>query len=732
MEQLFAVWFSAILGARGLSDRSSQARSILGGTFSTNCTQNLKLPCEVSGKCYSVDVVKDPTSIYADNLKSTDQIDKKLREKIRQKHLRIREVLQFRSVAGFFTYPLYVLNQLLFAEKYGLIGDKKPFVYMPEKHHYYNPCKSEGSEDFWHRWFQPISDVDYADVPEDEIWEFSQFSIVNIHHDKDGVHTYPYQLNGRRMRTDVGTEKWISCQRSRALPVVMKYFSLKPTILTEADRFWKANMGDAKVIGLHMRGTDKWINRKVLPAQYVEALKKLIRDHPDYKVFLATDDPRFIQAAGDIYNGSVIVRPAVREVQNTFYDHRVDEDVKVLDVLEDMVLLSKSDILVKSWSAVPEFSVYFKMRYNPDATLPVVEMQLNTDSSADANSGCAPETDKGSIHEHLPISVGGHVKKEVSFFANGTDGVCGTKTPRADSLLSLVTMMDAGQCSRSCTAHRTKAMGGNPAKEMQGNKTIVVVASRKKEDISWLGEQPACYIVMEKEADNMEIDSSVLAADGAGEASSYMTFISRMYENVADTTIFTGGDRKSESSLDLVTLLRSINPDAYSYASLDVKPTEKDDTESRCLLLGFNENHLQNREKDSFPGVPLAPVNIPVTTRMIVSQERILARSRVLYADLMEYTISAPTEVDTLLLDKMQKLSSEHIKSCVDADESLVDVDKRHQNLQLSWHVIFGDSWEKTETAEARALCGTSCTKENLSFIYFQSGVKTVNSTNVR
>mmetsp|Transcript_10871 Transcript_10871/g.26642 ORF Transcript_10871/g.26642 Transcript_10871/m.26642 type:complete len:622 (+) Transcript_10871:51-1916(+) len=331
-----------------------------------------------------------------------DTISHDLREKLRGKHLRIRSVLSWLPTAGFMTYPLFVLNQLRVAHKLGLIGDKKPFVYMPEPSHYFDAFNSGPDPEFWKRWFHPIAEVDPKEVKNSDIWEFSQATIGHIHHHVDSVHSYPYShANGTRFEHNLGTEDWIECQRDRARPL-MSYINLREDLVEEARRFYSDHLKNAtQVIGFHARGTDKWINRKVPPGVQIRMAKDFVKKHPNAKIFLATEDPTILTKYKTEIGNALVVRPAAQDPGNILYDDEVDRSVKAKDVILDSLILGMSDVLVKSWSAVPEYAVYCRLSGKLESPnkkpLIIVDMQLEApgvqSNSNISNAYCGTEKD---------------------------------------------------------------------------------------------------------------------------------------------------------------------------------------------------------------------------------------------------------------------------------------------------------------------------------------------------
>jgi len=356
--------------------------------------------CERSGACESVDLAATPGWWYGRypgllnaqiDLRKVQRLDAAA---LRRKHLRIRTIERFLDGCGFFTFPLMVMNQLWVAHRFGLIGDddvhdKKPFVYLPERHHYFDPPDDCGGDDrlrlandFWEKWFEPISNVSWHEVDEDDVWEFSQASLETMYYDPDGIHAYPYNN-----RHDDGSPSWIAEQRHRALEVMnIFHIQVQQSHLNESmtqfvDLFGaRDHQHQPPVIGLHMRGTDKFVTGKVDVAEYdIQVDRFLDRNNNNInaRIFLATDDEEYLQHMTRRYGRDQLRHLNVmREAGNVLYNDRVDKDAKCRDALLDMLALSYVDTLVKGWSAVSEFAVYFRQARNEERPLSIVDLQL--------------------------------------------------------------------------------------------------------------------------------------------------------------------------------------------------------------------------------------------------------------------------------------------------------------------------------------------------------------------
>mmetsp|Transcript_14590 Transcript_14590/g.29520 ORF Transcript_14590/g.29520 Transcript_14590/m.29520 type:complete len:415 (+) Transcript_14590:120-1364(+) len=322
--------------------------------------------CENTGTCLSVDIGAPDDILRHDTCNAevspwkVDDLDD-LREKVKGRHLRIRNINKFLSGCGFFTFPLIVMNQLLVAKRLDLIGDKAPFVYMPENHHYHDcyttPSDQSEKPDFWEKWFKPVGKTNWRTANESDVWEFTQDSILTIYYDPDGIHAYPYNNE-----EDTGSAKWLEGHRKRAYSV-MDQIAVKSELKDEAKVFYLSKFGsfDNPVLGLHMRGTDKFVMKKADPKDYVRLSHKYIEKHGNNtKLFLATDDRKYLEMMQEQFSNPMVSRPTMRSPENILYVDAVSKDQKAKDVLMDSLILAMTTSLVKSWSAVSEFSVYLR------------------------------------------------------------------------------------------------------------------------------------------------------------------------------------------------------------------------------------------------------------------------------------------------------------------------------------------------------------------------------------
>lgn len=318
-------------------------------------------PCEQSGACFSLDVADDHAFNYSFNGFPEAKLQKlaQVRQQLKGKRLRIRSLYKFLPGCGFYTFPLFVINQLELAFRWGLIGDKTPIVYMPENHHY-SDCHDDGNtetSEFWHKWFKPLNNAKPQDIDEADVWELSQDSIITAYYSNSSVHVYPYPKDDEWESGD----KWIAKQRDAATFIMKGFVHVKDEHVKLSIANFNAKFGNTKgpVLGLHMRGTDKFVHPVVDPALYVQETEQHLKRHPDSRVFLATDDSSYVKLMQDKFS-TVNLLKAERSKKNVLYNDAFPKDVKSAQVLQDSLALAQTDTLVKCWSGVSEFAVYFR------------------------------------------------------------------------------------------------------------------------------------------------------------------------------------------------------------------------------------------------------------------------------------------------------------------------------------------------------------------------------------
>ena len=293
--------------------------------------------------------------------------------------------------AGFFAYLLFVLNQLIFARKHGLV----PFVELGRctvngHDHYASGARNlyydeSHGPNVWAYFFEPVATALRSGSPskEDVVTLPSKMQWWLHHQAKGSVYAHYYGRYAHK-RNEGYDRAWYLKMRRRAHATLMEHIHVKPLIAREVDAFWSKHLAHRQpVLGIHARGTDKKAEIAgdiVHPQQYVRHIKAYVADHPNATLFVATDSPSFLRWLEHKFP-SLVVRNALRSERNAFLDAQLSDNYrKGADALIDALLLSRCDFLLKCSSALGEFAIYF----NPSLHERSVDVQFEGAGSSRA------------------------------------------------------------------------------------------------------------------------------------------------------------------------------------------------------------------------------------------------------------------------------------------------------------------------------------------------------------
>lgn len=165
-----------------------------------------------------------------------------------------------------------------------------------------------------------------------------------------------------------------SYNRQKAYQLIKKYIHLKPTIAKKIDDFVANNFKDYFILGIHYRGTDKISEAPRVPYEAVlEAIEKQVTllDF-DYRIFIATDEIEFINFISSKFPEKIIYRKETTRSENRNPVHVKSQNPYKVgeDALIDSVLLSKTNLLMRTSSNLSLWSTYF----NPD--IPIINLSF--------------------------------------------------------------------------------------------------------------------------------------------------------------------------------------------------------------------------------------------------------------------------------------------------------------------------------------------------------------------
>jgi len=250
---------------------------------------------------------------------------------------------------------------------------------------------SNYGENVWDYYFEPVMGISAATLD-------NYISDKQI--DENKIHEYPTGQILRWHTSEVGRiatfwandnvhnpEKWMKEKRALGRQFVQKYIRVKPTILKKVNDFYNAHLKGFNIIGVHIRGTDFAYAEPTKLEDYFKKIQSLDESSltPYQKIFLATDQKQFVEAFKNQFgNDRLVTYTAARSESNVpvFLDNKTSPFKKGEDVLIDILLLSKSDYLLKGAAAVGEYAMWFNPKL--DCTDFALKSQYDPTSSASA------------------------------------------------------------------------------------------------------------------------------------------------------------------------------------------------------------------------------------------------------------------------------------------------------------------------------------------------------------
>lgn len=190
----------------------------------------------------------------------------------------------------------------------------------------------------------------------------------------DRSSTFAWETVSKKLKrkfTSIGCNE---ITRQEAFSLIQKYVKVKPDIRKKVDQFVRTQFGDANVIGVHYRGTDKRTEASRVPYKKVyEKLKAVVGSltSDNFKIFVATDEKLFLDFIMKKYPNHVIYTDALRSMHGKPVHQSYKNCYKMgEDAVIDCLLLSKCGILIRTASNLSTCAGFF----NPD--LPTINLNI--------------------------------------------------------------------------------------------------------------------------------------------------------------------------------------------------------------------------------------------------------------------------------------------------------------------------------------------------------------------
>lgn len=265
--------------------------------------------------------------------------------------------------AGFGAVILLTINQIRYCERnnfYPIIAYD-----VDSKNAFFDASRGDS---MWEQYFDPVMPVSYEDFQKDSKDVDLELKIVRLtskeaiqisEEDPESVYSFPF---GKWRSQDLGDLKqWYKEQRRKGRETVGRYVKPNKHILGIVDAFYDTHFDSCFVLGVHIRGTDLHYAPAVSPAEYFPYIDMHIDRDPSLKILLATDQAQYVTVFEQRYGKHIVYSDSFRSNNEIapFQRDELSPYRKGEDVLIDILLLSRSNLLLKGNSNVGEMAMYF-------------------------------------------------------------------------------------------------------------------------------------------------------------------------------------------------------------------------------------------------------------------------------------------------------------------------------------------------------------------------------------
>lgn len=233
---------------------------------------------------------------------------------------------------GFFAGFMVVLNHLGWCKKH----DKNVIVNWGEGSPYYQKAAYYGTTaNAWEYYFEPVSNLSY-DASFYRSWEYT-LGDPNFHY------------------CSLDQES-----RNLAYELICEFITIKEHIQHKVDYLYQRYMANKKTIGIHVRGTDKVVEEKLITPEMIVTVALSYAD-ADTQFLIASDEQQLVNDIFLLLHGyDVLCYPCKRSLNKQPLHLNPQEPAQAgEDVLIEVLLLSKCNMMVHSLSNVSTAALYF-------------------------------------------------------------------------------------------------------------------------------------------------------------------------------------------------------------------------------------------------------------------------------------------------------------------------------------------------------------------------------------
>ena len=148
--------------------------------------------------------------------------------------------------------------------------------------------------------------------------------------------------------------------RERASYLINRYIKIKPEILAEVECFASKFFLNKKIIGVHYRGSDKWLEANYIGYDSVIDAVMKVASQEDCLIFVATDEKQFLDKMVQVFHERVVFTNSQRsEDGKPLHYHTTSPYMQGREALIDTLLLAKSEVLFRTNSNLSAVSAFF-------------------------------------------------------------------------------------------------------------------------------------------------------------------------------------------------------------------------------------------------------------------------------------------------------------------------------------------------------------------------------------
>ena len=288
---------------------------------------------------------------------------------------------------GLFSNLQFILRHLIIAENLKAI----PIIDLENFYNRYNEKNAVfGTKNSWLYYFEPVSKYTLS-----EVYQSQNVLVTNGFFSKNMKKNYHSDKN--------------------LIRIFKKYIKIKKKFFKSANYFEKKNFLNKKVLGVHLRGTDRktTTNHPFPPtiAQMYQLVDCAISKYKFNKIFLITDQEKYLKLFQIKYGNLLCFRKETfRSNQSKIFDLKVRKNHRYeigRDNIEEMLILSKLKYLICTTSNLSQVSCLISKN-----NINYMEVEVNGWNS---NNLLIAQI-KFYLRESLPYFLGGFKKRLILKF----------------------------------------------------------------------------------------------------------------------------------------------------------------------------------------------------------------------------------------------------------------------------------------------------------------------------